>query len=282
MTPQLKLKLVRLEQGDNNTAVHWIVGVSDGTNVSGGIGMTEVTADLAGKTDEEILQIAINTSGGLALLDDLYARHVTMLQPVVEATLIDDWYVAYVFYSAAVGVIPDTKDIALANMLAGFGTYGVTYNHSIFNVTTGEHWSHTFAYGVAEEFDPVEDPDNQFGGTVYHIKVRDGAVAEWYKHYGALKHNGISVDWVALDLVSGTPIEYYQSVAGDIPSTTVMNKFDASTQTLATSTIHGAAGVLEIPAQFAQSLIASGFEHTDKIFGYATKSYGQIVEYTVR
>lgn len=281
MTVNIKFKLVDKVPSESGTIIYWVVGVSDGSNTSTGMGHIDVQESLDGMTDDEVIQLALNKQGGMKLVTDLKKLHGAALKPCLELQFFDDWYLAYAFACQKRGIVADNALDARQNMMEGFGTYGVTYNHSIFNVTDAAHWSHTFKYMVPEEFDPTVDADNDFGGTMYHIKVRGNEVVEWYKRSAALKFNGEQVDWVALDLVSGQVIEYYKSRVSESDGTRVMDKFDAQTNAISTSTTHAPPEELVLPAEFTAALQSAGFAHMNCIFGYAEKSYGKMVEYTL-
>lgn len=272
MTAQMKFKLIGKDVSGEELSVSWVCGVSEGTRVSTGMGYASIPASFLESADEEIIEQALLASGGDAFLSELRAFHSENLQECVVLAVADDWYTAYAFYCAKVSAVCDAKADALENIAGGFGSYGLDYNHSIFNATEGQHWSHTFAYTVIENEEAV----------VYHIKVRDGQAVEWYKSSPSLTYNGEPVEWVSLDLSTGTTLEFYKRVPTETPGITRMEKFEASTGQLATSTVHGPMGAMEIPAEMQGLLDAAGFEHGATVFGYATKSYGQIVEYTLR
>ena len=271
MTTSIKFKLVDKTPVDEGTVVNWVVGVSDGVGTSTGTGTVVLTESLRGLGEDEILQLALNAQGGIELVDSLYAYHSENLRQCHELTLFEDWYTAYVFASNQLGTPIDTTEQAYENVSLGFGTYHTKYNHSIFNITEQCHWSHTFVYHM----DGGRNSENETGRT-FHVKVRNGAVVEWYERI-----RDFETEWTALDLVTGQPIEYYKVIEGEVEGTTVMQKFNVSDDSLATSTTHGQPGLLAIPEDFEQGLTEAGFEHRDCVFGYATKSYGKIVEYTL-
>lgn len=264
-TPALRLKLSSLEPTGDGIAVRWLVAVSDGERASLGAGRTEVAADIAGLSDDAIVQAAINSVGGTALLDELYGYHAANLAPIRELQVLDDWVVAFDFYRDKLGLPAVSRDQAVQDLHDGFGSPQVQYNHSIYNLTTGGHWSHTFAY--------------THDGELFHAKVRNGAVTEWYKSGPDLEVAGEPVAWLAMDLQTGAPIEYYRSRPGDVDSTSLMEKFETATGQLSTSTVHGVMGDLALPADFESDLAAQQFQRRAYVFGYATKSYGRIVEY---
>ena len=272
MTAQIEFRLTDKIVANGETLVAWVCGVYEGTKTSTGIGSITVQSDLSAATDEEVLEAAITAHGGPQFVSGLLAFHTASLVECVNLQVADDWYLAYTFCCSKTGAPCDTKAAALENMAHGFGNYGVEYNHSIFNVNTGGHWSHTFAYTVIENGEQV----------IYHIKVRQGEVVEWYKSSPSLAHNGEPVEWVSLDLSSGQTFEFYKRVQTETPGVTRMEKFNASNNELATVTTHGPFGGLELPEDFQSLLAAAGFRHGATVFGYATKSYGRIVEYTLR
>lgn len=279
MTMNVKFKLTGTEQVDGKTRVHWVAGFCDGNKTSTGVGMMDLESSIEGKTDDEILETALSLQGGLNLVDNLYHIHAERLRYTPELALFDDWYVAYRFACEKQGLSFDSKEVALENLSQGFGNYGLIYNHSIFNITTQGNWSHTFHYNVRDEFDPIGDPNNEFGGMAYHVKVREGVACEWYKHCPTLKLNDLPVKWLALDLVTGQPIEYYLEERLSELSLTV-TKYDVNTHELMTTTNHHFGGNIELPADFDSALTALNFAHRSRIFGFAEKSYGKIVEYT--
>lgn len=256
---------------DEGTSISWVVGVSDGTRTSTGTGIVTIPESVRGLLDDEILQLALNAQGGIELVDSLYNYHSENLRTCYELQMFEDWYAAYTFACGQLGTPVDTAEIAKQNVSMGFGTYHTKYNHSIFNITEQCHWSHTFVYHMNGGKNS-ENPD----GRTFHVKVRDGVVVEWYERI-----KDFEIEWKSLDLVTGQPIEYYKVIEGTVEGTTVMQKFNVSDDSLATSTTHGQPGLLSIPEDFEQGLTQAGFEHRDCVFGYATKSYGKIVEYTL-
>lgn len=274
MTVSIKFKIVDKIAKDEGTEVHWLVGFSDGKNTSTGTGVVTLTESLRGLLDDEILQLALNAQGGLELVDDLFNIHSTNLKPCCELEFFDDWYAAYSFACSQLGTPMDSREAAYENIVQGFGSYHTRYNHSIFNITEQCHWSHTFVYHIDGGVNEVKLDEST--GRTFHIKVRNTEVAEWYER---IKDG--TKEWVALDLVTAQPLEYYLVDLGPVEGTTIMQKFNSATDELATVTTHGQPGKLVLPEDFIQGLDQANFEHKPCIFGYATKSYGKIVEYTL-
>jgi hypothetical protein len=274
MTVSIKFKIVNKTPTDEGTVITWVVGFSDGKNTSTGTGTALITQSIRGLLEDEILQLALNSQGGLELVDELYNYHSANLKPCYELEFFDDWYEAYVFASNQLGTPIDGKETAYENVSLGFGTYHTRYNHSIFNITEQCHWSHTFIYEIDGGVHEVKE-DASIGRT-FHVKVRNGAVAEWYER---IKDG--TKEWVAYDLATSQAMEYYIVDLGSEEGTTIMQKFNSGTDELATVTTHGQPGKLNLPEDFIQGLEQADFEHSSCIFGYATKSYGKIVEYTM-
>jgi hypothetical protein len=265
----IKFKLVSTAPDEGGTKVTWVVGFHQDGKTSTGHGWVTVPQDTSGMSEDAILSVALSAQGGMNLVDNLTEIHAALLSQKAENALFDDWYTSYLFMCAKQNKTPDPKETARQNMAQGLDTYGVMYTHSIFNITTQGHWSHTFQYDVAEEL----------GGMTYHVKVRDGAAAEWYKHSDTLMLGDIPVKWLALDLATGAPIEYYFEGATDDENIIRVEKYDAVTHELLTSTTHDHTVTPTLPADFSASLVELGFDQIEHIFGFAEKSYGKIVEY---
>lgn len=263
----IKFKLISTEPDAGRTKVTWVVGFSTDGKTSTGSGVVTLSENLSGMSEDEILSVALSAQGGMNLIDDLTEIHTPLLTRKVENELFDDWYVAYVFACGKQGKTPDAKDVAKYNMAQGFDVYGVSYSHSIFNLTTGANWSHTFAYSVPSET------------MLYHAKVQNAVVTEWYKHSPTLTFSSAPVQWLALDVATGGTIEYYVETPKDTPGTFFMDKYDADTRELLTRTEHDYNGNIDLPDGFDSVLTALEFQHREHIFGFAEKSYGKIVEY---
>jgi len=263
MTIGIKFRLVRTTPLESATRVEWVVGVSDGERSSTGTGVCELTQSLAGMTDDQIIEAALNGNGGAGLVDWLYDFHSENLKRNVCAEVIDDWYVAYQFFCSKTGGQPLDKATCLSRIKDGTGLFEVMYSHSVYNLTEQQQWSNTFWY-------------TQEGVGLRHIKVHGGAVVDWYTHKEDLTYNGIPVVWTADDLVTGDVIEYYVGVPNE-DGTLTLNKYSAADNSLLTVIQHQNGN--QLPQDFADRLV--GLPFADRVFGFGSKPYGDVVEYTI-
>jgi hypothetical protein len=163
--------------------------------------------------------------------------------------MLSDWQVADAFFAQKTGEQP--LDFSNAARVALGGLDHPAYTHSVYNLTTQEAWARTFAY-VRED-------------KLFHIKVRNGVVTDWYEYQSA--YGGEVREWVAFDLQSGAPIEYYDFNAPTLTKTNI-----------ATGEVTAAWTMGETPPQEFLSRVPSSVDQT-KIFAYSTKTYGDIIEY---
>ena len=92
-----------------------------------------------------------------------------------------------------------------------------SYGHSVSDPVLQMPASHTFQSDVD-------------GSHYYHVKVsrKTNAVTEWYRA-NVISEPGVDPMWVALDMVTGQPIEYYlQAVGGQ----SIEEKYDSATNQL--------------------------------------------------
>jgi hypothetical protein len=160
-----------------------------------------------------------------------------------------DFDTAYAFYCTK-------HEIAVTDVLASMGLSTLTYAHSVFNTTTGERWSNTFAY--------VDD-----SGKIFHIKVHNSQVTDWYVQKGEI--DGQVYEWVAFDLSTGQPIEVYEQTS---PGT--LQKRNLADSTAATVETHFMP-LSEMPSQVIEAVADLPYKET--ITAYSEKTYGLIVEY---
>jgi len=188
-----------------------------------------------------------------ATLREQINREASMT-PVFDVTqiMLADWYVAYQFYCAKFAQEPIS--FGEAGAFVASGANPLFNNHSVFNLTTNARWSRTFGYFANDK--------------LFHIKVKDGVVTDWYQHQASC--DGIEYEWVAFDLATGAPIEYYEKVGANLV------KHDAATGEVIVQT-NFIAGPDELPQAFKDSL--TGFAHLPTVFAWAHKSYGDIVEF---
>jgi hypothetical protein len=271
MNTSVKFKIIDKYLENDKTIVNWVCGVSNGVATSTGQGQVSLDSNYSENTDVELLKYALEKHGGDNFIKELHEYHEQNITVSIELLMQSDWYVAYEFYCNKVNLVMDNNVDAILNIKHGFGTYGLLYSHSIYNITNKDHWSNTFAYSQIENDSTV----------LYHIKVKDGVVVEWYKSSDSLVHNDDSVEWVALDLITGDVIEYYIRTE-EINGLTQLYKFNANSDELDTVTTHGMIGALELPYEFQNELKSCDFKYDKGVFGYATKSYGKIIEYTLR
>lgn len=166
-----------------------------------------------------------------------------------ECSMLSDWQVADAFFAQKTGEQP--LDFSNAARVALGGVDHPAYTHSVYNLTTQEHWARTFAYVREDE--------------LFHIKVRNGVVTDWYQYQGEV--GGVKREWVAFDLQSGAPIEYYDFNAPTLTKTNI-----------ATGEVTAAWTMGETPPQEFLSRVPSSVDQT-KIFAYSAKTYGDIIEY---
>ena len=160
-----------------------------------------------------------------------------------------DFDLAFAFYCAK-------HDVPVTDALAQGGSLPLLPAHSVYNTTTDQRWSNTFAYMTAS-------------GKMRHIKVHDAQITDWYEHQGQVGEQ--TYEWVAFDLESGEPIEVYEFSA---PRTlTKRNLIDPSLETVSTTFLP----LSEMP-EFVQLAVQS-LPHKETIDAYSEKSYGLIVEY---
>jgi hypothetical protein len=126
----------------------------------------------------------------------------------------------------------------------------------VFNTTTGERWSNTFAY--------VDD-----SGKIFHIKVHNSQVTDWYVQKGEI--DGQVYEWVAFDLSTGQPIEVYEQTS---PGT--LQKRNLTDSTAATVDTHFMP-LSEMPSQVIEAV--GDLPYKETITAYSEKTYGLIVEY---
>ena len=166
-----------------------------------------------------------------------------------ECSMLSDWQIADAFFAQKTGEQP--LDFANAARIALGGVDHPTYTDSVYNLTTQEPWARTFAYSRDDK--------------LFHIKVRNGAVTDWYEYQSA--YGGVTREWVAFDLQSGAPIEYYDFNAPTLTKTNV-----------ATGEVTAAWTMGETPPQDFLDRVPVSVNRA-KIFAYSTKTYGDIIEY---
>jgi hypothetical protein len=166
-----------------------------------------------------------------------------------DAAWAADFDVAYAFYCAK-------HETAVTDVLATVGLAVLTHAHSVFNTTTGERWSNTFAYIGA-------------GGKTFHIKVHDSQVTDWYEKNGEV--NGQTYEWVAFDLATGEPIEVYE-----LSSPGTLQKRNLLEPTAPVVETHFMP-LAEMPLEVVQAVGDMPYKET--ITAYSEKAYGLIVEY---
>jgi hypothetical protein len=166
-----------------------------------------------------------------------------------ECSMVDAWQAAEEFYAQKTGgATVNFSDAAAVAFGASTSTF---YNHSVYNLTTQAHWSRTFGYFRDD--------------SLFHIKVQDGVVTDWYQHQG--EFDGVKREWVAFDLQSGAPIEYYDFTAPTLTKTNV-----------ATGDVTAEWVMGETPPTDFLSRVPSTID-TLTIFAYSSKTYGDIIEY---
>lgn len=177
---------------------------------------------------------------------------------------VDGWmayfYCAYTFMCGKLGIpavpIDEVQDTDALN---------IYYTHSVYNLDAPGIWSRTFAY--------------QHNNSLWHIKVRNGAVTDWYIRLGTL--NGVQHEWVSFDLNTGAPIEVYDLNNDGNPETGIRLTGVLRKTSLidpdAPAVITTFASYDEIPSEYKTAL--SSWPNKDRIISWANKSYGRIVEY---
>ena len=177
---------------------------------------------------------------------------------------IDGWmayfYCAYTFMCSKLGIHPlaieDIEDTDALNIF---------YTHSVHNLDVDGIWSRTFGY--------IHD------GHLWHIKVRNGEVTDWYIRLGKL--NGVQHEWISFNLNTGLPIEIYDLENDGKPESgsrltgvlTKTNLLDPAAPAVITTF----ASYDEIPSEYKNALIF--WPDKNRIISWANKSYGRIVEY---
>lgn len=131
------------------------------------------------------------------------------------------------------------------------GIVETTFNYRVYNATTEENISEVF---VAED------------SNYYLIKVSGNQVTEWYQKNGQI--DGITYDYVSLDLITDQPIEYY------IITGSLMSKYSLDGTLIVTTTLSGYQSIPE-----DKKPLLDNFSYINNIFAWSDKYYGFIVEY---
>jgi len=164
---------------------------------------------------------------------------------------LSDFYLAYTFMCSKLDKTPVAFD-----SITDPDSLGLEQNHAIYNLTTHGVWSRTFRYNTED-------------GALWHIKVHDGSVTDWYKAESEV--NGVHHAWVTFDLTTGEPLEVYDNEAVNVLKKTILNDPDAPTVTTTFVTFDG------LPDGY-KSVLAD-WPQRDAIFSWSNRFYGQIVEY---
>lgn len=128
-----------------------------------------------------------------------YLKHHTPKSVQVEGSYIfnrsfrEDYVIAYNFMQKKLGdsnlyVLDDKTCLPMTNL---FG-----YRHSIFNITENKLWARTFSY--------------EHAGSIWHIKVKDKQVIDWYKNTASY------YDWMSFDLDTNLPLEQYEKYSENV------------------------------------------------------------------
>lgn len=132
------------------------------------------------------------------------------------------------------------------------GIVETTFNYRVYNATTEENISEVF---LAED-----------GVDSYLIKVSGNQVTEWYQKNGQI--NGVTYDYVSLDLITDQPIEYY------VITGSIMSKYSLDGTLIVTTTLLGYQSIPE-----DKKPLLDNFQYINNIFAWSDKYYGFIVEY---
>lgn len=120
-------------------------------------------------------------------------------QPV-ELQVFDDWYTAYERFCIETNTNQQSKQNCLDFMNCGDKfEHQLTYAHSVYNLTTKDYRSNTFAY--------------QKNGHTWHLKVTHGELTDIYQQNVTI--DDVNYEWVTYDLQTGNLFEYYIATEKD-------------------------------------------------------------------
>lgn len=181
----------------------------------------------------------------------LYTVCATLDEAIAQRDVIKQEYLVFqnqgqTFIDAS---FQDT-DRAIANEFIAIkdGTAGVSYIYSVYNSTIKQVISRVFA-----------TPE-------YFIKVSDGAVTEWYEIDGSI--DGAQHAFVALDLVTDAPIEYYDYEDGVLKKYALDGTFIVATEPCSYDTLS---------PEYQAAL--DGFAFKNAVFMVSNKTYGLVFEF---
>lgn len=148
---------------------------------------------------------------------------------------------------------PESKSIANEFCAIRFGISDVNYAYSVFNVDTQKLISRV--YVASDE------------STKYLVKVANSSITELY--ISNAECNGATRFYVALDLDTEQPIEYYDLVDG------IVTKYSLTGEPLVTTI---SCSFNQLPED--KQILLGNFSAKNKINSYSQKSYGFCIEFS--
>lgn len=184
--------------------------------------------------------------GAYTQVDTLDAA--TALRDTFKTNYLDFQNVGKVFSEYVYEEHTQDKNVATEFIAVKQGISEVGYLYSTYNATTKQISSRVY---TAEN---------------YLIKVSGGAVTEWYERDGT--YQGAQHLFVALDVVTDAPIEYYDYVDGVTKKYLLDGTFVVDTVSCAYDTLSN-----------DQKLSLADFRFKTMVYTYSNKTYGEVYEF---